>query len=167
VSSDLDRDTLPGDPTEPYTPTFHTGEIGLALDPLQPLVAEPEPGSGPLPVPVPSIVVAGAYQYLKRWTFVLVVAGVWLVAALIGLGLYYWWYQSIDKTPPVFVVLVYLVVCTVAGLLTAMVQNKPLVSALAIAVMSAPLASTGAAAVLYGVYFCERASRCLVGVIPY
>jgi hypothetical protein len=48
-----------------------------------------------------------------------------------------------------------------------MVQDKPLVSALAIAVMSAPLASTAAAAVLYGVYFCERASRCLVGVLPY
>jgi hypothetical protein len=158
---------MAGEPTEPYTPTFHTGEIGLALDPLQPLAAEPEPVTGPLPPPAPSIVVAGAYQYLRRWTFVLVVAGVWIVAALIGLGLYYWWYQSVDKTPPVFVVLVYLVVCSVASLLTAMVQDKPLVSALAIAVMSAPLASTAAAAVLYGVYFCERASRCLVGVIPY
>ena len=38
-------------------------------------------------------------QYLKRWTFVLVVAGVWIVAAAIGLGLYYWWFHSIDKTP--------------------------------------------------------------------
>jgi hypothetical protein len=158
---------MAGEPTEPYTPTFHTGEIGSALDPLRPLVAEPEPVIGPLPVPRPSVVVAGAYQYLNRWTFVGVVAGVWIVAALVGIGLYYWWYQSIDKTPPVFVVLVYLVVCTVAGLLAAMVQDRPLMSALAVAVMSAPLASTAAAAVLYGVYFCERASRCLVGVIPY
>ena len=63
--------------------------------------------------------------------------------------------------------LVYLVVCTVGGLLAAMVQNKPLVSALSIALMSAPLAAIGGAAVLHGVYFCERVSRCLVGVIPY
>ena len=109
----------------------------------------------------------GAYQYVKRWTFVLVVAGVWVVAAASGLGLYYWWYQSLDKTPSIFVLLVYLVVCTVGGLLISMVQNKPLMSALAIAMMSAPLASTAAAAALYGVYFCEQASRCLVGVIPY
>ena len=167
MSSDVDRDMMAGEPTEPYSPTFHTGEIGLALDPLQPLAADSEPETGPLPVPAQSIVVAGAYQYLKRWTFVLVVAGVWIVAALIGLGLYHWWYQSVDKTLPVFVVLIYLVVCTVGSLLAAMVQNKPLISALAIAVMSAPLASTAAAAVLYGVYFCERASRCLVGVLPY
>jgi hypothetical protein len=47
------------------------------------------------------------------------------------------------------------------------VQGKPLLSALGIAAMSAPFASTAAAAVLYGVYFCEHASRCLVGVLPY
>ena len=62
--------------------------------------------------------------------------GVWIVAAAIGLGLYYWWYHSVDKTPAVFVVLVYLVVCTVGSLLVAMVQNKPLMSALAIGLMS-------------------------------
>jgi hypothetical protein len=64
-------------------------------------------------------------------------------------------------------VLVYLVVCTVAAVLTAMVQRKPRVSALAIALVSAPFASTAAASVLYGIYFCDRASRCLVGLIPY
>ena len=48
-----------------------------------------------------------------------------------------------------------------------MVAGKPLISALVIALMSAPFASTAAASVLYGVYFCEHASRCLVGVIPY
>ena len=161
---------MPGEPTEPYLPTFHTGEIGLPLDPLRPVAEpdrEPEPDTGPLPVPAQSIAVAGTYQFLKRWTFVLTVAGVWILAAPIGLGLYYWWYHSIDKTLPVFVVLVYLIVCTVGSLLTAMAQHRPVVSALAIAVMSAPLASTAAAAVLYGVYFCERASRCLVGVLPY
>jgi len=33
--------------------------------------------------------------------------------------------------------------------------------------MSAPLAAMGGAAVSYGLYFCDRVSRCLVGVIPY
>ena len=105
--------------------------------------------------------------HLKRWTFALVLVPVWIVAAIVGLALYLWWYHSIDKTPALFVVLVYLVVCTVAAMLTAMVQNKPLVSALAIALVSAPFASTAAASVLYGIYFCDRASRCLLGLVPY
>jgi hypothetical protein len=105
--------------------------------------------------------------HLKRWTFALVLVPVWIVAAIVGLALYLWWYHSIDKTPALFVVLVYLVVCTVSAVLTAMVQHKPLVSALAIALVSAPFASTAAASVLYGIYFCDRASRCLVGLIPY
>jgi hypothetical protein len=105
--------------------------------------------------------------HLKRWTFALVLVPVWIVAAIVGLALYLWWYHSIDKTPALFVVLVYLVVCTVAAVLTAMVQHKPLVSALAIALVSAPFASTAAASVLYGIYFCDRASRCLFGLVPY
>jgi hypothetical protein len=104
-------------------------------------------------------VVPSAYQYLKRWTFVLVIAGVWLVAAAAGLGLYSYWYQAGDKTWPVFVVLVYLVVCTVGAMVAAMVQQKPLVSALAIALMSAPLASTAGAAALYGAYVFEWIAR--------
>jgi hypothetical protein len=137
---------------------------------MQPLAADPEPveaQTGPLPPVVHPEVVAGTYQYLKRWTFVLVVLGVWIIGAACGLGLYYWWFHSLDKTPPVFVVLLFVIVCTVSSLLTAMVRDKPLVSALAIALMSAPLAAVGAAAVLHGLYFCEHVSRCLVGLIPY
>ena len=141
----------------PYVPTF-ASEL--------PIVTEEAP-SEPLPTPAKSVVVPGAYQYLKRWTFVLVVAGVWIVAAAIGVGLYYWWFHSIDKTPPAFVVLVYLVVCAVASLITAMVQDKPLVSAVSVALMSAPFAAVGGAAVLHGIYFCDRVGRCLLGVIPY
>ena len=159
-------DTLLGDPTQPYTPTFDTGDFPSAANPLQPLVADPEP-SEPIPASAQPSVVPGTYQYLKRWTFVLVVAGVWIVGAAIGVGLYYWWFHSLDKTPAVFVVLIFLMVCSVGGVLTAMVNNKPMVSALAIALMSAPLAATGGAAVLHGLYFCDRVSRCLVGLIPY
>jgi hypothetical protein len=150
-----DRDTLSGEWTAPFLPTF-TGELQVVDGP-------PEPP----PLLAQQAVVPTAYRYLKRWTFVLVVAGVWTVAAGAGLGLYHWWFHSINKTPPVFVVLIFVVVCTVGSLLAAMVDNKPLVSALAIALMSAPLAALGAAAVLYGLYFCDRVSRCLVGVIPY
>lgn len=164
-----EHDTLTGEPTAPYAPAFDTGGFAAQPDPVTPLAAEREPivepapaadgsasaqdpPSEPIAAPAHPVVLPGAYQYLKRWTFVLVVAGVWIVAAAIGLGLYYWWYHSMDKTPPVFVVLLYLVVCTVGGLLVAMAPNKPLVSAVAIAMMSAPLASTAAAAALYGAY---------------
>jgi hypothetical protein len=166
VPETTDRDTLPGEHTQPYLPTFDTGEFPSVANPVQTLVADPEP-SGPIPASAQSEVVPGTYQCLKRWAFVLVVAGVWIVAAPIGLGLYYWWFHSLDKTSTVFVVLIFLMVCTVGSVLIAMVNNKPLVAALAIALMSAPLAAMGGAAVLHGLYFCDRVSRCLVGLIPY
>jgi hypothetical protein len=162
-----------GEPTTNWTPLFDTGAQersdpgwdtggqersdpgwGTGVVEGQPITATepPENPSGPLPTFVSPEFVPGVDQYLKRWTFVLVVVGVWTVAAVIGLALYEWWFRSVDKTGPVFVVMIDLVVGTVAALLVAMVRNKPLVSALAIALMSAPLASTGAAAALYGAY---------------
>lgn len=155
-------ETLPGDPTEPYTPTFDTGEFG-ALGSTAVEEMPPEPVS----IPAHPVVVPGNHQYLKRWMFALVVAGVWTLCAIAGWGLYHWWYHSIDKTAPVFVVLVFVVTTTVAGLLLAMVRDRPVVSALAIAVMSAPLGAVAGAAVLHGLYFCEWATRCFAGVIPY
>jgi phosphoglycerol transferase MdoB-like AlkP superfamily enzyme len=104
------------------------------------------------PVPAQHVVVPGVAQYIGRWRFVLVVAAVWLVAAAAGVGLYYWWYHSLDKAMPVFVVLVYLVACIVGSLLTAMVQDRPAIAATAVGLMSAPLASTAAGAALYGSY---------------
>ena len=155
--SNGDGETPSEEPTSPFTPTF-TGQLPTLTD---------EPPSEPLPAPAQQPVAPSEDQYLKRWTFVFVVAAVWFVAAAIGLGLYYWWFNSINKTPAVFIVLVYLVMCIVAALIAAMVPDKPSMSALAIALMSAPFASMVAASVLYGVYFCEHASRCFVGLIPY
>lgn len=143
---DTGRNALPGEHTEPFRPEF-TGSFtaqGLMDEPAEPVEIAPHLAQ---PVAVP-----GVAQYLSRWTFVFVVAGVWLVAAAAGLGLYYWWFHSPDKTMPVFVVLVYVVACIVGSLLTAMIQGKPVASAVAIALMSSPLASTAAAAVLYGGY---------------
>jgi hypothetical protein len=170
-----DRGTLCDESTQPHVPIF-TGEFAAQRDPVQPLAAErepiqpteaPEPPTGPVPPLAQPETLPGSYQQLKRWRFALVVAGVWIVGAACGLGLYHWWFHSLSKTPSVFVVLVFLVVCTVGSLVAAMVSNKPLVSALAIGLMSAPLAATIAAAVLHGLYFCERVSRCLVGLVPY
>jgi hypothetical protein len=166
-----ETDLLEGEPTQPYVPMF-TGGLVLpqyAWDSEESESDEQDRSDSAQPVAVPAhpVAVPGEYQHLKRWLFALVVAGVWALAAVAGWGLYYWWFHSLDKTAPVFVVLVFVIVCTVGGLLLAMVPHKSVVSGLAIGVMSAPLAATAGAAVIHGMYFCEWASRCLVGVIPY
>ena len=156
-SNDAAEPDPQSEPTAPFTPTF-TGTM--------PALTEEAP-SRPQPAVADEPVAATVDRYLKRWTFVLVVLATWVVAAAVGLGLFYWWFHSINKTPAVFIVLVYLVMCIVAALIAAMVPDRPLMSALSIALLSAPFASMAAAAVLYGVYFCDHASRCLIGVIPY
>jgi hypothetical protein len=124
--------------------------------------AQPEPGEPEQPETVPA-----SYGALKRWTFLLVLLPVWIPAAAGGLGLYYWWFHSLYKTWPVYVVLIFVAVCTIAGLLVAMTGRRPVVSAIAIAVMTAPYAATIAASVLHGLYYCDRMGHCLVGLIPY
>lgn len=117
--------------------------------------------------PAMPVVVPGRYQYVKWWKLLLVLVGVWVGAAEVGLSLFYWWYHTIDKTLVVFVVLVYVVACVVVALMLSMVSGRPLISALSLAVMSGPFASVAAAAPLYGYLYCERVGHCLVGVIPY
>lgn len=113
------------------------------------------------------VAVPGRYQYVKWWKLLLVLLGVWIGAAEVGLNLFYWWYHTIDKTAVVFVVLVCTVACMVGGLMLSMVQGRPLIAALSLALMSGPFASVAAAAPLYGYFYCERVSRCLLGVVPY
>lgn len=117
------------------------------------------PHAEPLVVPPAAAPVDGSRAYLKRWQFVFIVAAVWVLAAAVGLGFYFWWYTSLHKTPAVFAVLMYLIVCAVASMLVSMVPNRPPVTALAIALMSAPLASMLAAAVLHGAYYFEWIDR--------
>ena len=168
-----------GEPSVPFVPDFDTdSQAFVALAGLQdpepeptetvrePDAPEDEPEDGP-EVPPGPVAVPGRYVYLKWWKLILVLFGVWSIAAVFGLSLYYWWYHDLDKTPSVLVVFGYVVVCTVAGLILAMVESKPLIAALAIAVLSAPFASVGAAAPLYGYFYCERvATPCLMGVVP-
>lgn len=117
----------------------------------------------PIVVPAAPTAVPATYQHLKRWQFVFIVAAVWVLAAAAGLGFYFWWYTSLNKTAAVFGVLLYLIVCSVASMLVSMVQNRPPVTALAIALMSAPLASVAAAAVLHGAYYFEWIARPTIG----
>jgi hypothetical protein len=174
-----ETDLLPGEPTQPYVPMF-TGGLVLPQDPIEDDAGPDDRADGladvesagskaaePVAVSAHPIQVPGEYQSLKRWKLALVVACVWAFAAAAGWGLYYWWYHSLDKTAPVFVVLVFVIVCTVGGLLVAMIPHRPVAAAAAIAMMSAPLAATAGAAVIHGLYFCEWASRCLLGVLPY
>lgn len=169
--------------TEPHwPPSFDTGPHPTPLpepEASEPGASEPEPEGAPESVepeskaepssvkPLKPVVVEGQLRFLKWWQLALVLLAVWLPAAGIGLGLFSWWYSLADKTPAVFVVVVYAVVCVVAGLILAMVGEKPLLAAVAIALMSAVFASAAAAAPLYGHYFCQHVSRCVGGVIPY
>lgn len=148
--------------TEPE-PTAETA----ADEPATPAADAGEPESAEPVGPVQPVNVPGRYLYLKWWKLALVLLGAWAAAAVIGLGLFYWWYHSADKTPALFVVLVYVVVCIVGGVMLAMTEGRPLISALAVAMMSGPFAALVASAPLYGYYHCERVGHCLVGLIPY
>lgn len=177
-------DPLDGPAAEPEADQAKAAaDLGLALDAIS---AEPHPSgpqafsesenvdtdaflravTGHIPTVVPPahpVVVPSAFQFVKRWKFALILAGVWVLSAGAGLGFYYWWYTALDKTLPVFGILLYVVACMVASLLVSMVPNRPQVTALAIALMAAPLASTAAAAVLHGAYFFEWITRPTIG----
>ncbi|BBX24185.1 hypothetical protein MTER_35960 [Mycolicibacter terrae] len=171
MSETTDTGALPM--TEPHwPPSFETGPHPTPLPGPEEECA-PEPEGKPEPQvtstakPPKPVVVEGQYRFLKWWQLVLVLAAVWIPAAGIGLGLFSWWYSLADKTPAVFVVVVYAVGCILAGVIVAMVGEKPLLAALAIALMSAVFASAAAAAPLYGHHFCQHVSRCVGGIIPY
>jgi hypothetical protein len=121
-------------------------------------------------LPASSSALPGRYEYVRWWQFLLMLLTVWVPAAAVGAGLFYWWSHdgSRHKTAVVFVVLIYVVGCTVAGLILAMVPDRPLVSAVAIALISAVFASVVAAAPVYGAFYCQHSQRhCLAGVLPY
>ncbi len=129
-----------------------------------PVLAQ-RPSAQAVSVPAQPVVVPGPFEFVKRWRFALILVGVWVVSAAAGLGFYYWWYSALEKTVPVLGILGYLVVCMVASLLVSLVPNRPQVTALAIALMAAPLASTAAAAVLHGAYYFEWIARPMIGPV--
>lgn len=157
----------PGFDTDTFPPVGQPGPDGPGRQGAQ---SGGSPESGPLPGSARPLTVPGQYQYLKWWQLVLVLLGVWIAAGAAGPALFSWWVhdRSPHKTPVVFAVLVYVVVSTVVALMLAMVPARPLVSALAIAVMSGPFASIAAAAPVYGAFYCDHsAGPCLMGILPY
>lgn len=108
--------------------------------------------SGPLSVPAAPVLVPGQFQFVKRWKLFLVLFGVWIGAAAVGIGLYQWWFYSIDKTWPDTAVLFYVIACVVGALLGTLAEPRPMISSLSLGVMSAPFASACVAGVLYGAY---------------
>jgi hypothetical protein len=194
VAKDHDPESSPG--TAPFVPDFSdapdgedtgthswvpdfsddddSGPLPVATAPEAPEAPEspaPAPEKGPADdsagAPVQPVAVPGRYFYVKWWKLLLVILGVWFLAVEVGLGLFYWWYHATDKAAPVYVVLVYVVACAVGAVLLAMVEGRPLVAALSIALMSGPFASLAAVAPLDGYYHCARVGHCLLGVIPY
>ena len=129
-----------------------------------PVLAQ-RPSAQTASVPAQPVVVPGTFEFVKRWRFALILVGVWAVSAVAGLGFYYWWYSALEKTVPVLGILGYLVICMVASLLVSLVPHRPQVTALAIALMAAPLASTVAAAVLHGAYYFEWIARPVIGPV--
>ncbi len=154
----VDTGSLPM--TQPHhAPIFDTGPHP---EPLNYATVDeldfPPPGVGPVhidptgaissgPVPVP-----GQFEFIKRWKLALIVTGVWAAGAAAGAGLYYWWFHSMDKTWVEFASLLLVIVCMVAALLVAMVENRPALSAVALGVMSTPFAAACGAGLLYGYY---------------
>jgi hypothetical protein len=177
----LDTESMPL--TEGFTPTFDTGVHPR----VEPELIEPHPPAPrrrlwgrrradvtpedvPAAEPLTDVPVAAQHHLVKWWQFILVLLAVWLPAGGIGAGLFYWWShdKSSHKTPVVFVVLVFVVVSALAGLVMAMVPDRPLVSALAIALISAVFAAVVGAAPVYGKFYCEHSQRhCIAGVLPY
>ena len=117
----------------------------------------------PVVIAAQPVSVPGSYQFVKRWHFGLILAGVWVLAAAAGLGFYFWWYTSLDKTLPVLGILLFVVAAMVASLLVSMIPNRPQLTALAIVLMAVPCASVAAAAVLHGAYYFEWIARPAIG----
>ncbi|OBF55959.1 hypothetical protein A5756_11785 [Mycobacterium sp. 852002-53434_SCH5985345] len=170
--SDSDEDTG----TQSWVPDFSDDSEDAGEQPAaakdeperaEPAASEQGADAESAVAPVQPVTVPGRYLYLKWWKLLLTILGVWCVAAVVGFGLFYWWYHSTDQTAALFAVLVYVVACAVGGVLLAMVEGRPLVSALSLAVMSGPFASLAAAAPLHGYYHCARVGHCLLGLIPY
>ena len=130
---------------------------------LRAVNSHPIPTLNAVPVARP-VLVPGTNEFVTRWRFALILAGVWVVAATAGLGFYHWWYTAGEKTLPVLGILGYLAVCMAASVLVSLVPNRPQVTALAVALMAAPLAST-AAAVLHGAYYFEWIARPVIGPV--
>lgn len=140
-------------------PWFDTSYGPVHVEPVEDIFAptdvlERDPGAtaDAAATPAQPVAVPGQYQFLKVWKLLSVLLAVWLVAGAVGLGLYYWWFQSTDKSWTELAVLIYVIVCMVGALLVSLPDQRPVLSATAIAVLTAPYASAVGAGALYGMF---------------
>ena len=134
-----------------YTPPVENPYARASREPV-PIDVGGAISAEPVVVPAAPVAVPGQFAFIKRWKLALVLGGVWLAGAGAGAGMYFWWIHAMDKTWVEFATLVFVIVCMVAALLVAMVENRPTMSAVALAVMSTPFAAGCGAGLLYGLY---------------
>lgn len=149
----VDTGSLPM--TEPHhAPIFDTGPHPEPLNYQNDELDFLPPGAGPVHIDPSGTTrpVAEQFEVIKRWKLALIIAGVWAAGAAAGAGMYYWWFHSMDKTWVEFAALVFVIVCVVAALLVAMIEDRPVLSAVALGVMSTPFAAACGAGLLYGYY---------------
>ncbi|MGH3724536.1 MAG: hypothetical protein ACRDUS_10480 [Mycobacterium sp.] len=136
---------MPVTSAESMTPDPYTGAVPVVADePARPVrvFAERDPA------------------FLKRWVLLLVLLGAWIPAGAMGLLLYQHWFESLlprDRIDSVVYVLFWVFTCVLVALLLAMVEPRPIVVALAFAILTAPAISVAAAGVKYGYVACTAA----------
>ena len=116
----------------------------------------------PMAVLAQLVVVPGAYQFVKRWKFALIVAGVG-ARCRCRPGLLFLVVHRAGQDRPGVRHPIYLIACMVGSVLVSLVPERPQVTALALALMAAPLASMVAAAALHGAYYFEWIARPVIG----
>ncbi|NGX09668.1 hypothetical protein BKG76_14680 [Mycobacteroides franklinii] len=135
-----------GSRAESMTPDPYTGAVPVVGD---------EPA---MPVRVPA---EREPAFLKRWVLLLVLLGTWIPAGAMGLLLYQNWFETLlphDRILAVVYVLVWVFACVLVALLLAMVEPRPIIVALAFAVLTAPAISVAATGVKYGYVACTAPS---------
>lgn len=134
---------------DPMSAPAHAEPVDDLFGPSDVLLAERESESTSRSEPVSPMAVPGQYHFLKVWQLLAVLGATWVIAAAVGIGLYYWWFQAVDKTWAEVGVLMYVLAAVVGALLVSLPGQRPTLSATSIAVLTAPFASGLGAAALY------------------
>lgn len=162
----IDTDALPL--TEAFdVGSDRTGAIPAAVGRSRAEAMTPDPYTGAVPVlgeePAKPIRVRAEREpaFLKRWVLLLILLGTWIPAGAVGLLLYQNWFATLlphDRIVAVEYVLAWVFACVLVALLLAMFEPRPLIVALAFAVLTAPAISVAAAGVKYGYVACTAPS---------
>ncbi|SIC47503.1 transmembrane protein [Mycobacteroides abscessus subsp. abscessus] len=158
VTGRIDTDALP------LTEAFDVGSDRTGAMPVTSAESmTPDPLTGAVPVvadePAKPVRVPAEREpaFLKRWVLLLILLAAWIPAGAIGLLLYQHWFESMlpyDRVISVAYVLGWVFACVLVALLLAVVEPRPIVVALAFAILTAPAISVAAAGAKYGYVAC-------------